>query len=388
MTTATPGLTRALIALCVTEIVSWGTLYYSLPVAVSHISADTGWSGQLVTGIFSASLAISAAMAIPVGKLIDRIGPRIVMTTGAVISSAALGAVGLSRTLPEFIAAWIIAGAAQAGVLYPPAFAAITRWYGARRAWPLTWVTLTGGLASTVFAPVTAHLTAAMNWHQAYFVLAGITAIVTIPLHAIFLSPAWPGLQQAKSEHSRIATSIGRSARFRFLQSGLTLIMLAMFAVTINLVPLMMARGMSYTTAATTLGLVGAGQVAGRFLFTVMPRRAGPTAQLTILSATGVVSLVLLAVIPGPTAVLIGSAIFAGAVRGSATLIQANAISERWGTEQYGTLNGLLSAPVTFAMAAAPFLGSFAFGLTGSTALTAGLFAVVGAVAVGLAAKS
>lgn len=388
MANATSGLTRALIALCITEVVSWGTLYYSLPVAVSHISADTGWSGQLVTGIFSASLAISAVVAIPVGRLIDKIGPRIVMTTGAVVSSAALAAVGLSRTLPEFIAAWVVAGAAQAGVLYPPAFAALTRWYGAKRAWPLTLVTLTGGLASTIFAPITAHLTTALNWHQAYFILAGVTAAVTIPLHAVFLSPQWPGLQQTKSEHSRIAGSIGRSARFRFLLAALTLIMLAMFAVTINLVPLMMARGMSYTVAATTLGLVGAGQVVGRFLFTVMPRRAGPSAQLTILALAGVASLVLLAAIPGPAAVLIGSAIFAGAVRGSATLVQANAISERWGTEQYGTLNGLLSAPVTFAMAAAPFLGAFAFGLTSSTALTVGLFALIGAIAAGLAVKS
>ncbi|NYI67623.1 MFS transporter [Spelaeicoccus albus] len=388
MTTPGPGLTRALVALCLTEIVSWGTLYYSLPVAVSQIAGDTGWSDELITGIFSASLAISAIMAIPVGRLIDRIGPRIVMTAGAAVSSAALAAVGLSRTLPEFILAWLIAGAAQAGVLYPPAFTAITRWYGAKRTWPLTIVTLTGGLASTVFAPLTAHLAASLGWHKTYFVLAALTAVITIPLHAVFLSPPWPGLRKSKSEHSRTATSIRRSAKFRCLQVSLTAIMLALFAVTINMVPLMMARGLSYQTAATTLGLVGAGQLAGRFLFTVLPRHAAPSSQLTVLTVTGAVALGLIAVIPGPAAILIASAIFAGAIRGSATLVQANAVSERWGTEQYGTLNGLLSAPVTFAMAAAPFLGSFVFGLTGSTAMTAAIFALVGLVGVVFATKS
>lgn len=386
--TAASGLTRALIALCITEIVSWGTLYYSLPVVVSRISGDTGWPGELVTGIFSASLAVSALAAIPVGRLIDRIGPRAVMTAGAAVSSAALAAVGLSRTLPEFIAAWLVAGAAQAGVLYPPAFTAITRWYGARRAWPLTVVTLTGGLASTVFAPITAHLAATLNWHVTYFILAGVTAVITIPLHAIFLSPPWPGLQKSQAAHSRIAATIRRSVKFRCLQASLTVIMLALFAVTINMVPLMMARGMSYQTAATTLGLVGAGQLAGRFLFTVLPRKASPPAQLTILTAAGVFALGLLAAIPGPAAVLIASAVFAGAIRGAATLVQANAVSERWGTEQYGTLNGLLSAPVTFAMAAAPFLGSFVFGMTDSTAATAAIFGLVGLVGVAFAAKS
>ena len=35
---------RALAALCATEIVSWGVLYYAFPVLVGTISADTGWS--------------------------------------------------------------------------------------------------------------------------------------------------------------------------------------------------------------------------------------------------------------------------------------------------------------------------------------------------------
>ena len=47
MTTDKPrgGLT----ALCVAELVCWGLLYYSLPVAVTPISDDMGWSHTTVT---------------------------------------------------------------------------------------------------------------------------------------------------------------------------------------------------------------------------------------------------------------------------------------------------------------------------------------------------
>ncbi|TDC72827.1 hypothetical protein [Actinomadura sp. 7K507] len=48
-------------------------------------------------------------------------------------------------------------------------------------------------------------------------------------------------------------------------------------------------------------------------------------------------------------------AVLAGTTRGIATLLQATAVSERWGTTAYGALSGILAAPVTIAAATAPF---------------------------------
>ena len=45
-------------------------------------------------------------------------------------------------------------------------------------------------------------------------------------------------------------------------------------------------------------------------------------------------------------------------VRGNLTLLQATAITDRWGTTHYGRLSGLLAAPATTAAALAPFAGA------------------------------
>ena len=45
-----------LLTLCVTEITSWGVLYYAFTVMSGDISADKGWSAPAVTGAFSAGL--------------------------------------------------------------------------------------------------------------------------------------------------------------------------------------------------------------------------------------------------------------------------------------------------------------------------------------------
>ena len=72
---------RALAALCVTEVVSWGVLYYAFPVALTSISADTGWSTTAATAAFSAGLVTSALAGIPVGRAVDRLGPHVNLPT-------------------------------------------------------------------------------------------------------------------------------------------------------------------------------------------------------------------------------------------------------------------------------------------------------------------
>ncbi|MCV7179204.1 MFS transporter, partial [Mycolicibacterium sphagni] len=63
---AARGLRWVLLALCVTEITSWGVLYYAFTVLSPQISADTGWSAPAVTAAFSAGLVTSALVGIPV----------------------------------------------------------------------------------------------------------------------------------------------------------------------------------------------------------------------------------------------------------------------------------------------------------------------------------
>ncbi len=161
--------------LCVTEMVSWGVLYYAFPVLSGRIAAGTGWSPPALSGAFSAALVVSGLTGIGVGQWIDRHGPRWLRTLGSATATVAVVGVALAPTLLWFTAAWVLAGAAMSAVLYPPAFAALTRWAGPRRVEALTLLTLAGGLASTIFAPMTAALAARLDW-RAVMAAAGLLA--------------------------------------------------------------------------------------------------------------------------------------------------------------------------------------------------------------------
>ncbi|UGQ10463.1 MFS transporter [Yinghuangia sp. ASG 101] len=358
--TARPQLRTVLAALCVTEITSWGILYYAFPVLAPAIKDDTGWSAPATAAAFSAALVVAAIGGIPLGRLLDRHGPRTAMTAGSVLASAAVVGVALAPNLPCFAAAWLLAGVAMSAVLYQPAFAALTRWYGPRHLAALTTVTLVAGLASTVFAPLTDFLAGHLSWRGVYLVLAAVLAVVTIPLHAFALRRPWPPAPApTRHEHASADTrSVIRSRPFILLVAALTTASFAMFAVLINLVPLLTERGATSTTAAWALGLGGAGQVAGRLGYAALVRSTTVrTRTFTVLAALAATTIAL-TLIPGPVWLLVTVAVLAGTARGIATLVQATAVTERWGPSMYGTLSGILAAPVTAAGAIAPFAGA------------------------------
>jgi len=374
------GLRSALVALCVTEITSWGALYYAFPVMVSTVSGDTGWSTSVLMGAFSTGAVTAALAGIVVGRLIDARGPRAVMTTGSALGVLAALAVAAAPNLPLFYAAWVLAGLAQSALLYPPAFAALTGWYGPRRVRALTTLTLVAGFASTVFAPLVATLLDHMSWRAVYVVLACVVGVVTLPLHAFCLKAPWPGRAEraaraaggtgdppddvvpSSDEHAR---AVLRSRAFVVLTAAMAVAAFGMYAATVNLVPLLTDRGLGTHLAAIGLGLCGAGQVLGRLFYVPIAARTSPRVRTFVVLAVAAVTVVVLGMLPGPAPVLLTIAVLAGAARGVYTLLQATAVSDRWGTRAFGRINGVFAAPITAIIALAPGGGALAADLAG-----------------------
>jgi MFS family permease len=381
----------ALPALCTTQITSWGIVYYAFPVLNPQIAAATGWSAGATTGAFSLALVVSALVGILVGRVLDHRGPRTVMTTGSVLGTLSLLIVAAAPNLTVFYAGWMLAGLAMASTFYQPAFAALTRWWAPDHMRALTVVTLAGGLASTVFAPLTATLAAHMSWRATYGVLAAVLAVITIPAHALALKAPWPRAAHSPGPDEQTGEHAERTRPFWMLAATLTLSAFAMYAVVVALVPLLLARGYTTTQAAWALGLGGAGQTLGRTLYAALASHSRPTTRTAALVALGGATTAALALVPGPYPLLLGLSIAAGMVRGNLTLLQATAVTDRWGTTRYGRLSGLLAAPATTAAALAPFAGAaLAMPMGGypeTFGLLAGLSLLASVIALGTSAR-
>src|SRR5215831_6099448 len=184
--------TCAVGALGCTQIITWGTTFYVLGVLGRPIAADTGWSQSLVFGGLTIALLVSSALSTLVGRLIDRRGGRAVMALGSLLTAVGLALLSLVARPYAYLSAAFL-GLAMRMSLYDAAFAAlvqVTPWRG-RRA--ISYLTLLGGLASTVFWPIAHALDIHYGWRGTLLIFAAANLLVCAPLH-------WAGLARREAE--------------------------------------------------------------------------------------------------------------------------------------------------------------------------------------------
>lgn len=117
---------------------------------------EMGWSRTVLTGAYSLGLLVSALAAPLAGLWLDRHGPRGLMTLGSALGSALLLVWASVEDLWAFYLMWAGIGLTMAATLYEPAFAVLAKWFERGRARAFLLVTLAGGLASTIFLPLSA----------------------------------------------------------------------------------------------------------------------------------------------------------------------------------------------------------------------------------------
>ena len=351
---------RVVAALGVTQIVSWGSVYYAFAVVMDAAGRDLGASPPAVVGAYSAALLVSGVVAAPVGRHIDRHGARLAMTAGSVGAALLLAAFSQVTSVWALYAVWAGLGAVMGLVLYEPAFASLALVFRADLRKAITVLTLAGGFASTVFWPLTQWLATEMGWREAVLVLAAINLALCVPLHALFL-PARGRPANAPAGAADDAAGRARlvsDRRFRWLAVAFTLNMLAFAAMGLHLLAMLKEQGFTPEKAAWLAALVGPMQVAGRIAEFAFAHRASPARVGEIALFVFPVSLAILAFAGGSAWAVVAFAILYGASNGVMTIVRGTVPAEIWGRDGYGGLTGLMATPVLLARAAGPFVGA------------------------------
>ncbi len=385
-------------AVAVAQCVGWGVLFYAFAIVLEAMEAALQASRAVVTGAFSAGLGASALAGFGIGRWVDRYGSRRVMLTGSLAASGLLVAWSRVETVGELYAVWVGLGLAMSAVLYEPAFAWVAAAYPEHRDEGFTWITVLGGLAATVFAPLATHLVAALGWRGALLTLAGIYAAVTIPVNGWALTTVRPpargaaaGGVQPGMAGAGLDLSLSQALcrrEFWILAAAFFWSSFAVVGLTVYVVPYLTGRGFTVHDAALALAAFGLFQSPTRLW--VGPRLL--RRSLAFLNALPVavqaLALVVLPLAGSRWSMLVAMGLF-GAGNGLVTLSRAASVRNAFGPSAYGQVSGAMAAFPAAARALAPvgmglFLGvEGRWGLT-FTVLVAGLVAVALAAAWGL----
>jgi MFS family permease len=356
------------LALACTETISWGVLYYTFAVVMPAMEAELGWSRVALTGAFSLALLLAGLAAPLFGRWLDRHGARLLMTLGSCMATALVFAWALVGDLVSFYLIWAGLGVAMAAVLYEPSFVVVTAWFARRRARAMSIVTFVAGFASVIFIPLASYLAHAHGWRMALGMLAVILGVGTIPLHALTLrrrpqdlgllpdgdaAPALHGGLRAAPAPSVDLSSALRDPAFWWLTSAFTLSALAAGAITIHIIPYLLARGYSAGFTAATASLIGAMKFPGRLLFAPLESRMARRRIAGLLALLQALALLLLATVPTAAGALAFAALF-GAANGATTLARPSLLAEQYGPGQYGSISGVLAFFLAGSQALAP----------------------------------
>ena len=369
-------------ALGVTQIISWGSIYYCFGPLLSHFERDLGASKSSVVGAFSLALLLSGVLAPVVGRRIDRAGGRWVMAGGSILGAAGLALLGLVQSVTALYAVWSLLGLAMAATLYEPAFAVVTRVFAANFRKGITVLTLFGGFASTVFWPVTQALIESLGWRDAVQVLALINLLVCVPLHLLLLPgsqdvPGSPGGHAAAD--SKGLREVLREPSFYLLCGAFTFNAVVFSAMAVHMLPMLVEKGLTPLQAAAVGAMVGPMQVTGRALELTFGRRfqalhVGMVA-VTMLPASLVVFYFL-----GPVpAAFLAFALLYGAGNGITTIVRGTIPAELYGRQHYGAVNGAMAAPVLLAKALGPLIAAALWAVVGNYSMLALILAAVAA---------
>ena len=348
-----------------TQIIGWGTTYYMLGALSQDIAQSTGWSTTLIFGAFSAALLLSGMISRHGGRLIDRIGGRQVMIAGSLCAVAGLALMGLFPHPVTYVAGWLLLGLAMRFATYDAAFASLTQivGQGARRA--ISYLTLFGGLASTVFWPVSHYLALNIGWAHTLLVYAGLNLFVCLPIH-------WAVLHAARGDRAaeRVAETAtphlagrGRLVAIAIFATALALNGLVFSSISAHAVPLFQGLGFRGDEAVFMAALVGPSQVASRLGEIVMGRHLNAMQLGLIAFGLLPVAVGLFALMGFSWPAAIVFAVLYGASNGLVTIAKGAVPLMLFGTRGYGEVLGVISAPNLILNAAAPLLFALLLGV-------------------------
>lgn len=358
----------------IAQIVSWGTLFYAIGVLGAPMRTEVGVSELFLFSCFTAGLVVSAMAAPLSGRWVDRKGGRVVLSTGSVLGAIAMLLLAVAHQAAVVAIGWLVAGAAMAACLYDPAFATLSQHAGEKyRRW-VTYLTLWGGFASTVFWPVSKLLLDNIGWRGAFAVYAALHLLLCLPIHVLLVPRIAP--RAARAEEAATAArppSFTHGARLRWLTASLALATFVVGVIAVHVIMLLTSGGLTLDEAVLISTLFGPVQVAGRILEMGFAGRVSAVRSGFIPFVLMIVALVALMSVDGFG---IRAFVFIAAYgigNGILTIVRGTAPAELFGSEGLGAVLGHLSRATLFARALAPacFSGLFALGLTRGQSLAA-----------------
>ena len=354
-----------IIPLGITQTLAWASSYYLPAILAAPIARDLGLSQTWFFAAFSASLVLSGLLGPHVGRRIDQVGGRQVLTASNLAFAAGLALLGASQTAWMMVLAWLLLGLGMGLGLYDAAFGALGRIFGDKARGPITGITLIAGFASTVGWPLSALGLELVGWRWTCFGWAAAHILIGLPLNLMFLPRVEAKQMAAAVSAAKPHIPIDRTmVLLGFAFAAAWTVTSAMAA---HLPRIVEALGASQAQAVFAGAMIGPAQVAARLFEAGVLNRFHPIVSTRLACLTHPLGAAVITLFGGGAAAAF--ALLHGFGNGILTIARGTLPLALYGPENYGYRLGVLGLPSRICQAFAPLGFAFMIGSMGGAVL-------------------
>ena len=264
-------------------------LIFSLSVFLPPLQEAFGWGRSTISAAALINWFVFGIFSLVWGTLSDRIGTRLVVLMGGILSGAAMLLASRITEVWHLYATVGILGGVGLSAFFVPLTSTVTRWFTARRGLAVAIVSVGNGLGILVISPLARVLISAFGWQTTFLIFGLLVLVVAIP-GALLIRNRPEDLGATAYGGAPVETRRGMTAGETFRSRPFWLIALTHFLCCaghsgpiFHMVAHAMDLGVPKLAAATLLGWSGATSIVGRIGTGLLADRYGAKATLVSL---------------------------------------------------------------------------------------------------------
>jgi MFS family permease len=378
-----------IVAFCyITAIIVWGT-FNSFGVFFDSLLNEFHWTRAATSGAFSLCTVISGLAAIPLGKITDRFGPRLVMTACSLVLGAGYILMALINSIWQFYLIYgVIIGVGTSG-FWVPVLSTVSRWFSRKRGLMVAIVLTGSGAGTIIFPPVANWLISQFQWRLSIAIIGIITLVIGTVLSqfmkrdpsriaefpdgvpAVTEGPAF-GANRGYSIHEAIRTPQFWMATVIFFCCGF-----CAYTIFVHIIPEALLLGLSSMAAAGIVAVIGGVAILGGLGTGIIADRTGVKRSTVVFLVLAVLALIWLNISRDFWQLYLFAAVF-GLAYGSIGVSETILSVWLFGLKDNALILAIIDFGLTLGAAVGPLTAGYIFDVTGSYQIAFFLTAVVG----------
>ena len=355
---------------------------HSYGIFFTELCADLGWTRAMVSGAYSLAFVWHSIIYFVAGSLNDRCGPRLALMISAVIMGLGYALMSIINAPWQLYIFYGVVVGTGVGFSYLPIASVVSRWFVRKRGTALGLTVAGAGIGTLVMAPFAQFIITKFDWRTSYLILAGLVVIIVLPVSRLIrLNPSEKGLipygmegiataskQHGNSPSSAVDFSLKQATRAS--QFWLLFVMYGCFIfafqmVMVHLKAYAVEFDIAEITAATALGLVGAGSIVGRVVTGSLSDKIGRRVCFFVAYLLMMVMMLWLVKARQPWQFYLFSIVF-GFGRGSYVPLFPAVVGDWFGTKSHGSIFGMSAIGGGIGGAIGPLVAGYIYDIRGS----------------------